>query len=148
MEVLPYSFDGRSALTHAPAVGSKGRPYRTIVVEGFEVLVGRGSEENDDLTFRVAKPADLWMHVGGGTPGSHVVVRNPEGGELPRSVIETAAAIAAWYSKARGAPKVDVSYCRASHVSKPRGAPAGLVEIRNEKKVRVAPGLPEGVGEG
>src|SRR6185436_15275751 len=99
-------------------MGSKGKPYRTFQVEGFEVLVGRGEEDNDHLTFDVAEPHDLWLHVGGGTPGSHVVVRNPDKIELPRSVIEAAAAAAAWYSKARGAPKVTVDYCRASEVSK------------------------------
>jgi predicted ribosome quality control (RQC) complex YloA/Tae2 family protein len=119
-----------------------------MVVEGWEVLVGRGSEENDELSFSVAEPEDVWMHVGGGTPGSHVVVRNPSGGEVPRSILETAAAITAWYSKARGAPKVEVDYCRAKHVSKPRGAPAGLVEITGEKTVKVKPALPPGVAEG
>jgi predicted ribosome quality control (RQC) complex YloA/Tae2 family protein len=129
-------------------VASKGKPYRTIVVEGFEVLVGRGSDDNDFLTFEVAEPHDVWMHVGGGTPGSHVVVRNPARAELPRSVLETAAQITAWYSKARGAPKVEVSYCPAGHVSKPRGAPAGLVEMATEKTVRVSPKLPSGSASG
>ncbi len=128
-------------------MASKGRPYRTVIVEGFEVLVGRGSEENDDLTFNIAEPDDIWMHVGGGTPGSHVVVRNPSGADLPRAVLETAAAITAWYSKARGAPKVEVDYCRAKNVSKPRGAPAGLVEITGDKTVKVKPAPPPG-GEG
>ena len=128
-------------------MASKGRPYRTLAVAGYDILVGRGSEENDFLTFRVAEPDDVWLHVGGGAAGSHVVVRNPEGGELPRDVLLAAAAIAAWYSKARGAPKVDVSYCRAANVSKPRGAPAGLVEITKHRSLRVVPALPEGARE-
>jgi predicted ribosome quality control (RQC) complex YloA/Tae2 family protein len=128
-------------------VASKGRPYRTILFGGFEILVGRGSDENDDLTFRVAEPADCWLHVGGGIPGSHVVVRNPGRVEIPRDVIEVAAAIAAWYSKARASSRVSVSYCRASNVRKPRGAPAGLVEIESEKSVRVVPRLPDGEPE-
>lgn len=127
-------------------MGSKGKPYRTVVVEGFEVLVGRGSEENDELTFDVAEPHDIWLHVGGGTPGSHVVVRNPARGDVPRPVLEAAAAITAWYSKARGAPKVEVDYCRASDVSKPRGAPAGLVEITRSKTLKVKPAPPAGGG--
>lgn len=125
-------------------MASKGKPYRTIRIEGWEVLVGRGSEENDHLTFDVAEPSDVWMHVGGGTPGSHVVVRNPDDAEVPRGVLEAAAAVTAWYSKARGSPKVEVNYCRASNVSKPRGAPAGLVEITRAKSLRVAPRPPEG----
>ena len=123
-------------------MGSKGRPYRTIVVGGFEILVGRGDEDNEVLTFEVAEPHDLWLHVAGGTPGSHVVVRNPGRGEVPREVVEAAAAAAAWYSKARNAARVEVHVCRASDVSKPRGAPAGLVELARWKSVRVRPGVP------
>jgi predicted ribosome quality control (RQC) complex YloA/Tae2 family protein len=123
-------------------MASKGRPYRTFVVDGFEILVGRGEDDNDTLTFDVAEPHDLWLHVAGGTAGSHVVIRNPDQGEVPRSVVEAAAAAAAWYSKARGAPRVEVHLCRASDVSKPRGAPAGLVQLAKWKAVRVKPALP------
>jgi predicted ribosome quality control (RQC) complex YloA/Tae2 family protein len=120
-------------------MASKGRPYRTLRVGDFEILVGRGDEDNDHLTFDVAEPRDLWLHVAGGTPGSHVVVRNPEGVEVPREVVERAAALAAWYSKARAASKVEVHYCRASDVSKPRGAPPGLVQLARWKSVKVKP---------
>ena len=120
-------------------MGSKGRPYRTVEVDGWEVLVGRGDADNDHLTFRVADKRDLWLHVGGGTPGSHVIVRNPEGDEIPKHVVEAAAQLAAWYSKARGAPKVEVHYCRVANVSKPRGAPRGQVQIKKFSKTKVAP---------
>ena len=120
-------------------MASKGRPYRTLQIEGFEVLVGRGDEDNDHLTFGVASPRDLWLHVGGGTPGSHVVVRNPDDVEIPREVLERAAAAAAWYSKARAAPKVDVHYCRVADVSKPRGAPTGMVQLAKWKSIKVKP---------
>jgi predicted ribosome quality control (RQC) complex YloA/Tae2 family protein len=123
-------------------MSSKGRPYRTLIVEGFEVLVGRGDDDNDHLTFDVAEPRDLWLHVAGGTPGSHVIVRNPDGVEVPKSVVDIAAAAAAWYSKARAARTVEVHVCRAGDVKKPRGAPAGLVEIARYKSLRVHPALP------
>jgi predicted ribosome quality control (RQC) complex YloA/Tae2 family protein len=128
-------------------VGSKGKPYRTVNVEGWEVLVGRGDEDNDYLTFEVAEGPDLWLHVAGGTPGSHVIVKNPDKAEVPKSVVERAAELAAWYSKARGAPRVEVHYCRASDVSKPRGAPRGLVELARYKSVKVKPTAPEGPAE-
>ncbi len=123
-------------------MASKGRPYRTILIDGFEVLIGRGSEENDTLTFEIGEPQDLWLHVAGGTPGSHVIVRNPDKVEIPRDVVERAAAAAAWYSKARNAAKVEVHVCRVADVSKPRGAPTGLVELARWKSMRVRPGLP------
>ena len=120
-------------------MGSKGRPYRTVMIDGWEVLVGRGDEDNDHLTFEVGEPGDTWMHVGGGTPGSHVVIRNPDGAEVPRAVVEKAAQLAAWYSKARGSPRVEVHCCRLSDVKKARGAPAGEVEIRRFTRIKVAP---------
>jgi predicted ribosome quality control (RQC) complex YloA/Tae2 family protein len=119
-------------------MASKGRPYRTFTFEGFEILVGRGEDDNDALTFDVAQPADLWLHVGD-TPGSHVVVRSPKQGDFPKKVIERAAALAAWYSKARDSRTVVVDYCKASQVSKPRGAPAGLVELASYESIRVKP---------
>ncbi|HET7746975.1 MAG TPA: NFACT RNA binding domain-containing protein, partial [Vicinamibacteria bacterium] len=90
-------------------MGSKGRGYREEEVDGFTILVGKGDADNDALTFRVADPHDFWLHVAG-TPGSHVVVRNPDRlEELPRPVLERAAELAAWHSKSRGARgKVEV----------------------------------------
>jgi len=120
-------------------MASKGRPYRTINIEGWDILIGRGDEDNDHLTFNVAEPHDLWLHVAGGTPGSHVVIQNPAKGEVPRPIIERAAALAAWYSKARGAPRVEVHVCRASDVRKPRGAPKGLVELARYKSLKIRP---------
>ncbi|MEZ4376364.1 MAG: NFACT RNA binding domain-containing protein [Polyangiaceae bacterium] len=125
-------------------MASKGRPYRTFEFQGFSILVGRGDAENDELSFRVAKQRDIWLHVGGGTPGSHVVIQRPESGEEPpRDVLEYAAKLAAWFSKARNAKRVEVHYCPASHVKKPRGAPRGLVQLSSFKSIRVAPELPE-----
>jgi len=120
-------------------MASKGRPYRTLRIGDFDVLVGRGDEVNDHLTFGVAEPRDTWLHVAGGTPGSHVVIRNPDDAEVPRDVLERAAAAAAWYSKARAAAKVEVHYCRVADVSKPRGAPTGMVQLARWKSVRVKP---------
>ncbi len=121
-------------------MGSKGRGYFRVEVEGFEVLVGKRAQDNDELTFRVAEPRDFWLHVADYS-GSHVVIRNPDDlPALPRPVLERAAALAAWYSKARNARgKVEVHVCRARDVRKPRGAPPGLVELRSWDALRVYP---------
>jgi len=126
-----------------PAMASRGRPYRTIVIEGFEILVGRGERENDALTFEVADPHDLWLHVAGGVPGSHVVVRNPRRVEVPPPVIVRAAELAAWFSRSRRAREVKVHVCFVSEVSKPRDAPAGLVELARWSSVKVKPTAPD-----
>jgi predicted ribosome quality control (RQC) complex YloA/Tae2 family protein len=119
-------------------VSSKGRPYRTLEVDGFTVLIGKNDADNDRLTFDVAEPDDLWMHVAGYS-GSHVVVRNPERlAEIPRPVLERAAQLAAWYSKARDAGgRVEVHVCRAGDVSKPRGFPPGKVLLARWTRLRV-----------
>lgn len=129
-------------------MASKGRPYRQVLVEGFEVLIGRSAADNDHLTFRVAKATDSWLHVAGGTPGSHVVIRNPDRLPLPKSVIERAASYAAWYSKARSGGSVEVHYCKVSDIRKPRGAPAGLVHLERYSRVRVRPSPPEEASDG
>lgn len=118
---------------------SKGRPYRSVTVEGFEVLIGKGARENDALTLRVARAGDTWLHVGGGTPGSHVVIKNPERLPLPLEVLRRAAAFAAWYSKARDRGLVEVHHCDAADVRKPRGAPAGMVQLARFKRLKVVP---------
>ena len=121
-------------------MSSKGRPYKTVDVDGFQVLVGRGDAENDHLTFEVAAPHDLWLHVAGGTPGSHVVIRNPDDlPVLPAAVVERAAQLAAWHSKARAARRVEVHVCRVADVTKRRGAPAGEVVMRRWERRRVTP---------
>lgn len=127
-------------------MASKGKGYRTVDVDGFEVLVGRGAADNDRLTFRVADRGDFWLHVAGGMAGSHVVVRNPDGlAELPRPVAEGAARLAAWHSKARGARgKVEVHLCRVADVSKPPGFATGEVQLRRWSSLRVYPLDPEG----
>jgi predicted ribosome quality control (RQC) complex YloA/Tae2 family protein len=126
-------------------VGSKGRGYRSVEVDGFEILVGKGARDNDRLTFGVAEPRDFWLHVSG-PAGSHVVVRNPlDLEELPRAVVERAAELAAWHSKARGSRgKVEVHVCRVADVRKPRGFDPGQVLLRRWDAVKVYPkGLPE-----
>ncbi len=121
-------------------MASKGKGYRTLEVEGYEVLVGKGDADNDHLTFGVAEPHDFWLHVAG-PAGSHVVIRNPEKlEEAPRAVTERAAELAAWHSKARGARgKVEVHLCRVADVSKPRGFPPGQVLLRAWKALKVYP---------
>jgi predicted ribosome quality control (RQC) complex YloA/Tae2 family protein len=124
-------------------MASKGSGWRSFERDGFEILVGKGARENDGLTFREAAPNDLWLHASG-YAGSHVVVRNPERlSQLPREVVECAAQLAAYHSKAREARgKIDVHLCRAADVRKPRGFPPGRVELRRWESVRVYPRNP------
>jgi predicted ribosome quality control (RQC) complex YloA/Tae2 family protein len=106
--------------------------------DGFEILVGKASKDNDFLTFRVAKPADLWLHAAD-YPGSHVVVKNPNRGEIPPKTLIEAAQIAAFFSQAKTQTKVAVHYTQKKFVNKPKGAVAGLVSLASFKTILVEP---------
>lgn len=112
------------------------RRYRTR--DGWRVLVGRNNAENDRLTKSSGRD-DLFLHVHG-CPGSHVILKRDGKADRPsRKTLEEAASLAAYWSKARGAQSVPVNYTEVRYVRKPRGAPPGLVTIRNEKTVMVSP---------
>ncbi len=114
--------------------------------DGLVVLVGRTAADNDILTFKLAAPGDFWLHVAAGS-GSHVVVRNPAGLErLPRATERLAAALAAGHSRFRGGGRVAVHLTTCAEVSKPRGAPAGLVALRRFRTVHALPERGEGEG--
>src|SRR5439155_739870 len=75
---------------------------RYVSSDGFEILVGRTSRDNDHLTFKVARPNDLWLHAAD-YGGSHVVVRNSTRKDVPHRPIIEAAQLAAQFSQARKA---------------------------------------------
>lgn len=118
-----------------------------IEKDGFEIVVGRSAAENDRLSIREARQSDLWLHAAG-FAGSHVVIRAAEGKteDVPREVVEEAALLAIWHSKARGAGgKVPVHVCRARDVSKRRGAPPGQVVLRQYETLKVYGRKPDSV---
>jgi predicted ribosome quality control (RQC) complex YloA/Tae2 family protein len=131
-EQVPFAAPQERSEQNAPR-------HRTLTVDGFEILIGRNSRENDTLTFQVAAPEDFWMHVADYS-GSHVVVRNPTKAKtLPDNVLTRAAQLAAYFSQARNSPKVEVHYTRRKYVSKPRRAKPGLVKLSEFASVRVEP---------
>lgn len=104
--------------------------------DGFEILVGKGAKDNDELTFKVGRSGDLWLHAAD-YPGSHVIVRNPNRTEIPQQTLFEAAQYAARYSTAKEQPKVAVHYTLRKNVHKPRGAAPGLVSLTSFKTMLV-----------
>ena len=112
------------------------RRYRST--DGLEIWVGRAARDNDQLTFRHAKPNDLWLHAGD-YPGSHVVIRNPGRQEIPHRTVIEAAQLAARFSQASDDSKVVVHYTQRKFLSKPKGAAPGLVRMSSFRSITVAP---------
>jgi len=118
-------------------------PRRFLTRDGWEILVGRNNQENDYLSFKFARPNDLWFHAQD-VPGSHVLLRRKEKKTEPSDVdIKEAAKVAAYFSKARGEKKAKVIYTQVKYVRKPKGGKPGLALVEKEKTILVEPGLPE-----
>jgi predicted ribosome quality control (RQC) complex YloA/Tae2 family protein len=110
--------------------------------DGFEILVGKKAKDNDQLSFKIAKSLDIWMHAAD-YPGSHVVVRNPNRREIPPRTLLEAAQLAAFYSQGRTQVKAAVNYTQKKFVNKPRGAAPGLVSLASFKTILVEPQVPD-----
>lgn len=108
---------------------------RQYQIGGFTVLVGRSAREND-LLVRRASPNDLWLHARG-IPGAHVLIKNG-GRPVSEDTLRQAAQLAAWFSKARGERKVEVSYTEARYLRKPKGSPPGMVTLLREQVIVVS----------
>jgi predicted ribosome quality control (RQC) complex YloA/Tae2 family protein len=132
-ETVPESrIPGRSGKPQAPR-----KPYRVFhSADGRRILVGKGGRDNDETTLKVAGPHDLFLHVRG-SPGAHVILPLGRGEDPPEQALLDAATLALHYSKMRTANAADVCYTPRKHVSKPKGAKAGLVQVRREKVLRL-----------
>jgi len=136
----------RASLIEAGHVRAKGRPRGPVPhsaplsvtsPDGLNILVGRNSRQNDEVTFRWAKAEDWWFHARG-VPGAHVVVRSA-GRTPPPATVQQAAELAAYYSQSRREASVDVDYTERRHVRRVPSAAPGLVTYSQERTIRAIP---------
>jgi len=105
---------------------STSHPYHYISTDGYDIYVGKNNYQNEELTFKVATGNDWWFHAKG-IPGSHVILKANNEEDLPDRAYEEAAALAAFYSKAKDADKVEVDYIQKKNIKKVAGAAPGFV---------------------
>jgi hypothetical protein len=151
LERLPARIAALETSPSAPS-GRRDRPARSPSAEegkrlpyksyrssgGIEILVGRGARANDELTYDIAKPDDVWLHARDVT-GAHVVMRWSQEGAPPARDLHEAAALAAWYSRARGSVVVPVDWTRRRHVRRARGGPPGRALVERAQTVMARP---------
>ncbi|HEV3152843.1 MAG TPA: NFACT RNA binding domain-containing protein [Candidatus Baltobacteraceae bacterium] len=128
----------------AAAPRRKRKPLQFETANGSRILVGRTPIENADLTFRIARPDDLWFHVQN-QPGAHVILQRDDRAQPPEADLLAAAALAAMHSKAKTSPKVTVDYTKRKYVRKRPSAAPGLVFYTNPKSLFVSPDRPAGL---
>lgn len=112
----------------------KSKPMKFLSSDGIEIYVGKNNLQNDYLTLKFADKRDIWLHTKN-IPGSHVIIKNF--GTVPDSTLEEAAMLAAYYSKAKGSPKVAVDYTDIKSIHKPNGSKPGMVIYYTNKTLYV-----------
>ncbi len=121
-----------AAPDYRPPASGKTDFYRFQTPGGWELLVGRNNYQNDQLTFRLASPYDLWLHAQE-IPGSHVLLRLSAGAVATEVDLQFAADLAAYYSRSRQSSQVPVVYTAPKYVYKPKGAKPGIALYKNEQ---------------
>ena len=118
--------------------------HRFTLDSGAIVLVGKNARSNDRLTFEHARPDDYFFHARG-VEGAHVILRSvaAKGQRPPRDTMTRAAAIAAYFSKARKQRNVPVSYTQRKYLKKSKRSKAGSVTMMREEVIFVDPALPD-----
>lgn len=109
--------------------------------ENTMIFVGKNNYQNDNLTFKLSQPSDIWLHAKD-TPGSHVIIRL-EKSEPTEALLEYAAKLAGHFSKAKNSSNIPVDYTKRHYVKKPSGAKPGFVIYTNQKTLYVTPNSEE-----
>ncbi len=112
------------------------KPYRSYLINGFLLKVGRNNIENDKLTSS-ARSNDLWIHAKD-YHSSHAILEQ-NGQEAPADVIKIGCEICAYYSKGRDGGKTEIVYTQKRNVKKPKGAKPGFVKYDNYESIMVEP---------
>lgn len=113
------------------------KPFHYVSSDGYDIYVGKNNLQNEELTFKFASGGDWWFHAKD-CPGSHVIVKQKAGEEMPDATFEEAARLAAHYSAGRGQGKVEVDYVQKKHVKKPNGAKPGFVVYYTNYSMTIA----------
>ncbi|MCB9246400.1 MAG: DUF814 domain-containing protein [Flavobacteriales bacterium] len=143
MEELESASDYRALsrlrnATHSKKDSASGSSSnRTILYQGYEIRVGGNSKQNEQI-LREARKEDIWLHVRE-LSGAHVVIRLNRAQNVPEHILEFAASLAAWYSKARNEQLAAVIHTRRKFVRKFKGAETGQVRVEREATVMVQP---------
>ena len=137
-EMMEYGYVKRKN-TGGKKVKVTSRPYHYISSDGYDIYVGKNNFQNDELSFKFASGNDWWFHAKG-QPGSHVIVKS-KNEELPDRTFEEAGKLAAYYSRGRQAPKVEIDYTQKKNLRKPTGGKPGFVVYYTNYSLLIEPDI-------
>ena len=116
---------------------SKLPPLRFESTDGYPIYVGRNNRQNDELTFKLARKDDLWLHAQK-VHGSHVII-SCGGTTPPDNTVTQAAQLAAYYAEKSGGQNLPVDVTPVKQVKKTPGGKPGMVIYHTYKTVIVNP---------
>ena len=93
----------RQGKSKKPDRGRAQAPLRFRSEDGFEILVGRSNLQNDELTTKLGRRTDYWLHTQK-IHGAHVILWT-EGTEPDGQSVREAAQLAAWFSQGKEGKK-------------------------------------------
>lgn len=137
-ELAEQGYIKRSTNAQKKQKAEQSKPMHFVSSDGFDIYVGRNNTQNDYLTLKLANSSDLWFHTKD-IHGSHTVIKLGLDKDVPKQTILEAAALAAYYSKARESSQVPVDYTTIKNVKKPNGAKPGMVIYEHYNTVYVTP---------
>ncbi len=112
-------------------------PCQHIEYKGWTILIGKSGKENDEILRHIARGSDLWLHARD-YPGSYVFIRAIKNKSFPPEVIQTAARLAIYYSKARKNLGGDVHTTYVKNLRRAKDGPVGLVIPYLEKNIYIS----------
>ena len=116
---------------------AKSQPMRFESTDGYPIYVGRNNHQNEELTFRLARKDDLWLHAQK-VHGSHVIIACA-GKQPPDNTITQAAQLAAHYAETAGGQNVAVDVTPVKQVKKTPAGKPGMVIYHTYRTVIVNP---------
>ncbi|MCY3653957.1 MAG: NFACT RNA binding domain-containing protein, partial [Cyanobacteria bacterium MAG IRC1_bin_28] len=121
-----------SRVVTSPGRTTVSQPLQLCSPGGLRLLVGRNNRQNDRISIQEARRGDLWFHAQE-IPGSHVVLKASEATEAAEEDVQTAADLAAYFSRARGNSAVAVVSTETRHLQRIPGAGPGVVRFRESR---------------
>lgn len=137
-EMIEYGYIRRK-YTGGKKIKITSKPFHYLSSDGYHIYVGKNNFQNEELSFKFATGNDWWFHAKG-QPGSHVIVKT-NGEELPDRTFEEAGRLAAYFSRGRQAPKVEIDYTQKKNLRKPNGAKPGFVVYYTNYSLLIEPDI-------
>ncbi len=120
---------------HSQEKSDKKQIGLKFIVDGWTILVGRSSKENDALLRHNARGNDTWLHTRD-CPGGFVFIKTQGANKsVPQKVLVAAGNLAIFYSKARKQGEADLYKTEVKNLRRAKNAKIGTVLPYHEKNL-------------